>query len=141
MTRAVLDTNVWLGWIRWTGAAHEVVQRGIDREYTLVTSHEILHELVRVLRSVFGLDDAEAYEWYVRILSHFEVVKTTPSLNIITVDPTDNKFLECAVVSRSHHIISRDRHLLQLKAYLDIAIRTPQVFLDWWKEHRPSRVE
>ena len=133
MMRAVPDTNIWLGWIRWTGAAHEVIQRGIRREYELASSHEIVYELMRVARDVFGLDDTEAYEWYARILENFEVVKTTPSLNVVSSDPSDNKFIECAVATESKHIITRDQHLLRLGNYLDIAIQLPQAFLDWWK--------
>jgi len=50
---------------------------GESGAYTIVTSHTLLHELMRVLWRVFALSDGLAYEWYTRIHSFAEVIKPT----------------------------------------------------------------
>jgi predicted nucleic acid-binding protein len=62
VTRAVLDTNVWLGAILWRGAAHQTLKRAEAGEYSSVASNPILHELVEVLRLDFGLPDEFIFE-------------------------------------------------------------------------------
>jgi len=37
-------------------------------------------------------------------------------------DPTDNKFIECAVEAKANYIVSGDRHLLKIKKYEGIKI-------------------
>ncbi len=54
----------------------------------------------------------------------------THHTQIITDDPTDNMFLECAVSGKAKVIISGDEHLLELKKYQRIPIYTPRAFVD-----------
>jgi uncharacterized protein len=130
MTRATHDTNVWVGGIRWRGNAYQIIQRGESRAYTIVTSHTLLHELMRVLRQAFAFSDDLAYEWYARIHRFAEVIKPTILLNVITRDPDDNRVLECAVAGQCEYIVSRDRDLLDLKQYDEIEIVNVEQFLE-----------
>ena len=50
-------------------------------------------------------------------------------LDVIESDPTDNKYLECAVEGKADLIISGDHHLTDLKAYRGIEIVSPAEFL------------
>lgn len=129
MTRATLDTNIWVGGIRWRGNAYQVVQCGESGTYTIVTSHTLLYELMRVLRQVFAFSDDLAYEWYARIHLFVEVTKPTAFLNVITRDPDDNRVLECAVTGQCEYIVSRDRDLLDLARYDEIEIVDAEQFL------------
>lgn len=61
--------------------------------------------------------------------SNAEFVKTHSDALVITVDPADNIFLECAVDGNADYIISGDKHLLDLKTYSDIQILNPKAFL------------
>ena len=54
----------------------------------------------------------------------------TPQLEIIKVDPSDNKFLECAVALDAEYIVPGDKHLKQIKQYLHITIANPKEFLN-----------
>jgi hypothetical protein len=40
----------------------------------------------------------------------------------LTADPTDNKFLACALEGQADYIVSRDPHLLNLKHFHGIQI-------------------
>ena len=50
-------------------------------------------------------------------------------LNIIEEDPSDNKYLECAVSAGAQYIVSGDKHLLGLRSYQGVEILTPAAFL------------
>jgi len=45
-------------------------------------------------------------------------------------DPDDDKFLACAITSKSKYIISGDKHLLKIGKYLNSTIVTPRYFMD-----------
>ncbi len=51
------------------------------------------------------------------------------TLAVVTDDPTDDRYLECAVEGDAHYIVSGDRHLLALQEYQGIRILTPRAFL------------
>ena len=129
MIRATLDTNIWVGGIRWRGNAYQVMRRGKSGTYTIVTSHTLLYELMRVLRQVFAFSDDLAYEWYARIHLFAEVIQATVFLDV-TRDPDDNRVLECAVTGRCEYIVSRDRDLLDLVRYNEIEIVDTERFLE-----------
>lgn len=124
MTRAVLDTNVWLGSMLWRGAAYQARHQAELGNYTAVTSNPILHELVQVLRFDFGLPDEITFEWWLHLIHLCEVINVTSHLNVVKRDPKDNKFIECAVDGQCEYIVSKDRHLLDLHSYRNIQIVT-----------------
>ena len=41
----------------------------------------------------------------------------SPRFNLITADPDDNKFVDCAVIAGATYIVSNDRHFDELKQY------------------------
>jgi uncharacterized protein len=122
MTRSVPDTNIWLASILWRGLPHQIRNLGEADEIQLLTSLNILSELTRVLREYFDLPDEIAYEWYQRIAFYSEVISPKQSINAVTNDPDDNKFVECAVEGDADSIISRDKDLLQIGEYNGILI-------------------
>jgi uncharacterized protein len=63
------------------------------------------------------------------ILPYAEVVKPKRRLHVVRHDPSDNKFLECAVAGKARVIISGDNDLLSLGHYRQIRIQTPAQFL------------
>jgi hypothetical protein len=63
------------------------------------------------------------------ILPYAEVVKPKRRLRVVQRDPSDNKFLECAIAGKTPVIISGDKDLLSLGRYRRIRIQTPAQFL------------
>lgn len=129
--RAVLDTNVWVAAVGWRGVAHYLYQKLLTDGFIHVTTVEILTEISLSLRYLADLTESLVYDWYCDIGSHSELI--TPSfsaLERITVcrDPTDNKFLECAIWGRADYLVSRDRDLLSLNGFRELQIVTPEEF-------------
>lgn len=62
MIKAVLDTNIILSSIFWKSKPYGCLKRGILKEYQLVTSVEIIDEVVKKLREKFGYPEDKIQE-------------------------------------------------------------------------------
>jgi uncharacterized protein len=51
-------------------------------------------------------------------------------LHAVAEDPDDDKYVEAAVEGLAQFVLTGDKHLLSLKAYENIRIVTPRMFLD-----------
>ena len=58
------------------------------------------------------------------------VVEGGEAVNVISDDPSDNKYLACAHEGEADYIVSGDHHLLDLKSYKGIKILKAKPFLD-----------
>jgi len=56
-------------------------------------------------------------------------VEVTKQIEVVTDDPEDDKFIECAICCNADYIVSGDRHLLNLKEYAGIKILKASEFL------------
>ena len=129
--RVVIDTNVVVSALLFGGTPGDLVPLWKGKEIKAFASRDIVDEYVRVLAYPrFGLseDDIE-YLIYEEILPYFEVASVKNVLPIVEKDPSDDKFIACAVACNSRVIISGDRHLLRMKRHGDIEIVSPSQFL------------
>lgn len=109
--RIVLDTNVLLVSISSRSHAHWIFQKLIHGEFDLYITNEMLLEYEEVI--------SEKYNDHVAK----DVVRTLLKLpnvyqqiiyyhwNLISEDPDDNKFVDCAVSANAHYLVSHDRDL------------------------------
>ncbi|SLM28520.1 conserved hypothetical protein [Desulfamplus magnetovallimortis] len=76
------------------------------------------------------------------ILKNFNEIATVTlgdlEVKVIADDPTDDKFLSCAVEGEADFIVSGDDHLLSVKEFQGIRILTPQAFLEMNVREYPS---
>ena len=130
--RVVLDTNVLVSALLFTGALSELVslwQRGM---ITILLSREILDEYLRVLAyPKFHLSEGEIKDLIgTELLPFAVVVKPRTRVHVIKQDPSDNKFLDCALAGKAEVVISGDKDLLAIGRYRKIRIQTPSRFLE-----------
>jgi putative PIN family toxin of toxin-antitoxin system len=132
--RLVLDTNVLVSALLWTGPPHELLRAAHAGTAVLVTSPALMEELHDVLtRPKFASRIAElgtsAGELMESALRRLVVVEPTTVEAVIAADPDDDHVLACAVAGGARYIVSGDRHLLDLKRYKQIGILTPPAAL------------
>jgi putative PIN family toxin of toxin-antitoxin system len=129
--RVVLDTNAVISALLFSGVSSKLVSLWQKGLITPLLSREILDEYLRVLSySKFELSEKEIKELIQEeILPYAEVVKPKARLRVVRRDPSDNKFLECAVSGKAAVIISGDKELLSLGRYRQIRIQSPAQFL------------
>jgi hypothetical protein len=133
--RAVLDVNVLISAvISPLGAPGRILRFWEQDKFELATSPPILIELERVLQypkiqSKYQLPAKFVKQFLVMIQGGAIVIE--PIINITTIreDPSDNRYLECAVASEASYIVTGDKHLLNLNAFEGIQVLTPAAFL------------
>jgi putative PIN family toxin of toxin-antitoxin system len=133
--RIVLDANVLVSaLISRTGAPARILDRWERDEFEIAISPAILDELDRVLhyprlQERFRLPE-RSIERFLGLLARQAVeAVATEELEIIESDPTDNRYLECALAAGAEIIVSGDRHLLELGEYQGLQILSPAGFL------------
>ena len=125
MPKVVLDTNVLVSAVISQGKPRQLFQKGIDKEFAMVTSDFILKELVTVLRRPkFRQSEDEIRRVVLGLLGASEVVEVTPRFRIVKDDPSDNAILSTAYYGGADMIVTGDRHLLILKNFKGTAILT-----------------
>jgi len=131
MSRVVIDTNVFVSSF-FGGLPREIINLWKEGRVTLCLSQEIVDEYLEVLNRL-GLKNRKEIDQLAQLFAEgWSALYTakTPKLRVIEEDPDDDKFLECAVALQSKLIISGDRHLKDLKKYIDIEILSPREFID-----------
>lgn len=128
--RVVIDTNVFVSSF-YGGKPREIIERWKTGEITLCLSQDILDEYVEVLQRLGLEDEDELAELLSLFAKGFNLLFTTktPRLKVVRRDPSDDKFIECAVALKAEVIITGDRTLEAIKEYMEIRVFTPLQFL------------
>jgi putative PIN family toxin of toxin-antitoxin system len=129
--RGVLDTNVFISGIFFSGPPSRILKAWEDRRFQIVLSQDILIEYQRVAEDLsrkFPTVDIVPIIELVTI--HGQVVDTQGFDISICEDPDDDKFLECAVAGKCEIIVSGDKHLLRVEEYQGITILNPRNFVE-----------
>lgn len=129
--RVVLDTNVLVSALLFTGISSELLPLWQRNAIMVLLSRSILEEYLRVLSyPKFQLSEAEIKNLIEEeLLPYVEVVNPRRRLRVVKRDPADNKFLECAITGKAQVIISGDKDLLSIGRYRSISIQSPAKFL------------
>ena len=127
--RAVLDSNVIVSGLGWSGAPARIVEAVLADELVLVTSLPLLAELRRVLaypKLAKAIPDGSRLADLVEMSS---IVVEPLSAFAVAEDESDNRVLETAVAASVDYIVSGDEHLLTLGMFQGIPILTPAEFV------------
>ena len=120
--KVVLDTNIFISGIFWTGVSNKILRLWKKNIFQLVTSKEIIEEFIKVMKDFkIRLSKDIINEWVNLILQNSILVKPKEKLNIL-VDIKDNMFLEAALEGNANYIITQDKHILKLREFKNIRI-------------------
>lgn len=115
MARVVLDTNSLIQCIAHRSRYHAIWLSLLNGRNRLCVTNEILEEYEEILERKTSHEFAmlainvivnNPYTIFVTPYYHF---------NLITADPDDNKFVDCAVAGNAMVIVTEDRHYDVLK--------------------------
>ena len=129
----VLDTNVVISaFISPLGAPAKVFELFLNEAIINYTSEEIIEELTKVIyrQKIVGHIAGRDKQF---MLDNFKelslIIKPSLKEKVIIDDPDDDKFINCALTSKSN-IVSGDSHLLRLKSYKGVKIMSAKEFLE-----------
>lgn len=111
----VLDTNVLLVSVSPFSQYHWILEELIAGNYYLYITNEILSEYEEIITNKFSKQIVD--DLFKLLLSLPNVYKINPYFrwNLITNDPDDNKFVDCAVTGNVSYIVTHDKHFNILK--------------------------
>ena len=128
--RIVLDTNVFLSGIFFTGPPYQILKAWRDGKLQLLVSPPILEEYRRIgVELALQFRDVDLRPFLDLLTIQAEIVLAPSLPPVIHDDPSDDKFLEAAVAGRASCIISGDKHLLTLFEFREIQILKPKDFV------------
>jgi putative PIN family toxin of toxin-antitoxin system len=128
--RVVLDTNVIISSLFWTGPPFEVAMLGFRNKIALFTSWPILYEVEEKLQAKFHVPREKISFMIDILLAFMEVVIPKTEVNVIKSDREDNKILECASEIGADFVVSGDKHLLEFNEFQGAKIVSPKEFLE-----------
>ena len=114
MNRIVLDTNVFLVSISSKSKLHWIFESLINGEFILYISTDILLEYAEIIENNMGTIASESALGVIQNLPNVEFVSNYFKFNLLT-DEDDNKFVDCAIASNAHYIVSHDKDFNSLK--------------------------
>jgi len=128
--RIVIDTNVLISAIFWTGKPKQLLNKVRCRKVIYLTSEDLLDELRDILvrkDKPFKLSEGEAERVVTGIRELGEIVQTHSQVTVFQ-DERDNHVIECAIDGGAEYIVSGDLHLLELKSFKGVKIITVSDF-------------
>lgn len=143
MLRVVFDTNHLVSaLISPHGKPAKILNAWKRGEVLLLVSEAILKEARRVLaypkiRKTIRLSEGEIDDFMVQLSKQGLLVPAEIKVRVIEDDPSDDKFLSCAVEGKADYLVSGDKHLKALKEYRGVRIVSPGAFLSILKS-RPE---
>jgi len=131
--KIVLDTNCLIPIIVPNSFGNDIWKAFRQGRYTLCVSTEILFEYEEILMRM--TKDREFTSLVIEAITNapnVECITPVYRFNLITADPDDNKFVDCAITAGATYIVSNDRHFSELRNYdfPKVDVRTLAEFLD-----------
>jgi putative PIN family toxin of toxin-antitoxin system len=119
----VLDTNCLLMSLSRRSPYYPVWREFVDGKYTLCVTNEILSEYEEKLIEKVGQEIASNVITAILDLPNTKMVQVFYHLRLITSDPDDDKFVDCAFKANARFIVTQDHHY-------DVLKQTPFPYID-----------
>ena len=115
MRRIVIDTNCLLAILPSQSPYHKVWTSVLENRIEICVSNEILMEYEEILSEKTSPFFANVI--IETLLNKKNLIKVTPvwRFRLITADPDDNKFVDCAIAANAKFIVTEDHHFNVLK--------------------------
>jgi putative PIN family toxin of toxin-antitoxin system len=134
--RVVLDANQFISAVLVpVGRPAQILQAWREGRFEVALSPQILAEVRRVLlyprlQRKHGWSEAHVDDFLIDIAAVAVLTPGTLSVHAVPNDPSDDKYVACALEAGAQYVVSGDHHLTQLRSYQGIEIITPAVFIE-----------
>ena len=129
--RLVVDTNVFISGVFFGGAPYEVLDAWRRGKIEFVLSPEILEEYRETGEELAtGFPGVDLTPWLDLLAVKATIVDAASLAEPVCTDPDDDKFLACALASRTRLITSGDKALLRASGYQGITVLPPRKLVD-----------
>lgn len=113
--RIVLDTNVLLVSFSDKSKFHKIIQNLTLGNFVLLLSNDIFFEYYEVILRYYGEAVSLRFLEFIFNINFVEYISIYYKLNLISPDPDDNKFVDCAFAGNADYLVTDDSHFQELK--------------------------
>ena len=110
MNPVVIDTNCLLQIIARKSPYRPIWDAFLAGRFDLCVSNEILEEYQEILGQQITPTIAENVVLLILNQQNVQLVDPHFRMGIITADPDDNKFVDCAIVANAECVVTNDSH-------------------------------
>lgn len=111
----VLDCNVLVISLTSRSPYHNIYKKLVAGAFNLAVTTEIVLEYHEIIQRKYGIDTANTFVALIGELPNVQFINTYYRWELITADPDDNKYCDCAVAGRSDYIVTEDKHFNTLQ--------------------------
>lgn len=115
MNPVVIDTNCLLQILARRSPYRPIWDAFLAGKFQLCVSNEILEEYQEILEKQITLSVAENVVLLILNQKNVSFVDPHFRLGLITADPDDNKFVDCAFAAGADYLVSEDSHFNVLR--------------------------
>ena len=129
--KIILDTNVFISGFFFGGPPYQIIDAWRNGKFDIVLSEDIFAEYQRVAMELSKQFEEVDISTFLDLITVNAIWVEAPQLPFnVSVDPDDDKFLSCALASKTKIIVSGDKHLLAVSGYRRIEVIKPRAFTD-----------
>ncbi len=110
MLKVVIDTNCLIQALPPKSSAHWLYQGMKQGKFVVVVTTSILEEYEEIVAEFYTPEIADFALKVITNLPNVEKSTINFRWNLISVDPDDNKFVDCALNSGADVIVTEDKH-------------------------------
>jgi putative PIN family toxin of toxin-antitoxin system len=130
MIRIVLDTNILMSGIFWSGPPSQLLRAWYEKKLRIVISPEILNEYMRVGDVLSKKYPAINIIPIIDLITIDSELHSAADLNQpVSRDPDDDKFIALCIAANCKIIVSGDKDLLEISGYRGIEVLKPAEFV------------
>ena len=131
MKRIVLDTNVLLISLPHISPYRPTFDNLLSGNFTLLITEDIFQEYLEIIAQKTTPAIADNIGRTLNQLINVAKVTTFYKWNLLTEDPDDNKFIDCAISGNAHYIVTNDKHfnILEQIKFPSINVLKADIFL------------
>ena len=108
--RIVLDTNCLIQSIPQKSPFRAVWNSFLSGENTLCVSNDIIEEYMEILQRLTDVKTATLVIKTILESPFVEFINPYYQFHLITTDPDDNKFVDCAIAAAARYVVTNDHH-------------------------------
>ena len=113
--KVVIDSNIFVMCLNPLSSYNRVFTELVKGSYTLVLSTDISFEYIEIFHQKFQNVKADLITKLFSESPYVTDIDVHYKWRLITTDPDDDKFVDCAVAANADHLVTNDKHFNILK--------------------------
>jgi len=111
----VIDCNIFVMCLTSASPYHVIYDALVNGKFQVAVTNDILLEYEEVIQQKYSIATAKNFITLLNELPNVHYFHTYYQWQLITKDPDDDKYCDCAIAGQAEYIVTEDRHFDILK--------------------------